>query len=80
MAVYSLIFYVLNGYQSAFMAPTEVLAEQHYKTVVELCKLFDIEVHLITSSKKNKTEIQEKIKNGHPAIYIGTHALIQDKV
>ena len=80
VAVYSLIFSVLNGYQSAFMAPTEVLAEQHYKTVVELCKLFDIEVHLITSSKKNKTEIQEKIKNGHPAIYIGTHALIQDKV
>ena len=80
VAVYSLIFSVLNGYQSAFMAPTEVLAEQHYKTVLDLCKLFDIEVHLITSSKKNKTEIQEKIKSGHPAIYIGTHALIQDKV
>jgi len=80
VATFAMITAVLNEHQAALMAPTEVLAEQHYKTIVEMCKPFNIETYLITSTKQDKTEIQELIKKGIPAIYIGTHALIQEKI
>jgi len=80
VATFAMLSSVLNGYQSAFMAPTEVLAEQHYKTVEEICDFFGIEIFVITSSKQDKFAIQEIIKNGRPAIFIGTHALIQEKI
>lgn len=80
VATFAMLSSVLNGYQSAFMAPTEVLAEQHYKTVEEICNFFGIEIFVITSSKQDKSDIQEIIKNGRPAIFIGTHALIQEKI
>ena len=80
VAAFALITAVLNQHQSALMAPTEVLAVQHYKTIVEMCKSFDIDVYLITSTKEDKSHIQEVIKSGMSAIFIGTHALIQEKV
>lgn len=67
----------LNGYQAAFMAPTEVLAHQHFQTVSQLLKPYGIEVNLITGSKKLKAgEAEgEKLK----AIFIGTHALLYNR-
>lgn len=66
----------LAGFQSVFMAPTEILAEQHYKKIKQM--LPDVEVVLLTSNSKNK-EILEFIENNN-AIIIGTHALFQKDV
>ncbi len=72
----------LSGYQSALMAPTEILATQHYNTIKDLFKNYDINICLLTGSvlKKDKTIIYEKLKSGEIDIIIGTHALIQDEV
>ncbi len=73
-----------NGLQSAIMAPTEVLARQHYETFVENCKQFglDIPVILVTGSltPKQKRDAYERIRLFKNAMIIGTNALIQDKV
>lgn len=70
-----------NGYQAALMAPTEILAQQHYSNFI---KMFppDINICLLSGSlsKSKKQEIYEKIKNGDVQIIIGTHALIQEEV
>ena len=67
------------GFQSAFMAPTEILANQHYNTLKKL--LGDsVRITLLTSSVKNKKTISEDISKGEYDIVIGTHALIEDKV
>ncbi|MBR0536148.1 MAG: ATP-dependent DNA helicase RecG [Clostridia bacterium] len=72
---------VKNGFQAALMAPTEVLANQHFKTL----KSFfgdDIEIELLTGSvtAKRKREIREKLKYGTVHIVVGTHAIIQNDV
>ena len=72
---------VKNGYQAAFMTPTEILAVQHYET---FCKLFantDIKVGLLTGSLKasEKKKIREKLAVGEINLIVGTHALITDK-
>lgn len=64
----------LNNYQSVLMAPTEVLAEQHYATVREITRPFGLRIGLFTGSKKTPRE-KEKID-----IYIGTHALLFDSI
>lgn len=71
-----------NGYQSALMAPTEILAEQHYKTFLGLTENTDIKCALLTGSttKKHKTEIKAALKNGEIDVVIGTHALIVNDV
>lgn len=71
-----------NGYQSAFMAPTEILANQHYKEAKNIFKGFDIDIELLTgsTSSKEKKRIKEKIKENKPLVVIGTHALIQEDV
>lgn len=71
-----------NGYQSALMAPTEILAEQHYKTFLGLTENTDIKCALLTGSttKKHKTEIKTALKNGEIDVVIGTHALIVNDV
>ncbi len=73
-----------NGYQSAIMAPTEVLARQHYESFGTLCTDFglDIPIVLLTGSMtaKEKRHIYEKLENLPSAIIIGTQALIQEKV
>ena len=64
------------------MAPTEVLAAQHYESFTELLESYDIKIALLTGSTKakEKRETYQKIKDGEVDIVIGTHAVIQDKV
>lgn len=73
---------VLNGYQGAYMAPTEILVGQHYESFVEFFKDSDVKVEMLTSSttKKNTKEILDKLENGEIDILIGTHSLIEEKV
>ena len=71
-----------NGIQSAFMAPTDILARQHFSTLTKLFESTDITVDLLTGSltAKKKKEIKEKLKNGETKVIVGTHALISDDV
>ena len=70
-----------NGFQSALMAPTEVLANQHYKTLVNFFGE-DIKIELLTGSvtAKNKRLIRERLESGESFIVVGTHAIIQNDV
>jgi len=72
---------VKNGMQTAFMAPTELLAEQHYKTFKKLFSNTELKVALLTGSLKNseKNIIREQLENGEIDLVVGTHALITDK-
>ena len=72
----------LAGYQSALMAPTEILAKQHFSKAKELFEKFGINICLLTGSLKTKEqkEIHSKIEEGFYDVIIGTHALISDKV
>jgi len=71
-----------NGSQVAIMAPTEILAEQHYASLIEYCDSLGINCELLISNinVKDKNNIYEKLENGKIEIIVGTHALIQDKV
>lgn len=72
-----------NGYQSAIMAPTEVLAQQHYETFQKLCEQFGLHfpVILLTGSMtaKQKRSAYERLELYENALIVGTHALIQEK-
>ena len=72
----------LCGYQSALMAPTEILATQHYNNLVHFLKGTKVNVRLLTgsTSKKDKNEIYKGLEDGSINMVIGTHALIQDEV
>lgn len=82
VALLSLANCVLNGYQGALMAPTEILAEQHYISLNETLSQFGINIGLLVGSltKKQKEKVLEKVKSNEIDILIGTHALIEDKV
>lgn len=82
VAILAMYYNYLCGYQSALMAPTEILAVQHYNNIKELFKDTGIVVELLTGaiSKKDKQPIYEDLKNGSINIIIGTHALIQEEV
>ncbi len=82
VALLALANCVLNGYQGALMAPTEILAGQHYISLTESLKDFGINVGLLIGSltKKQKDTVLEQIKNNEIDILIGTHVLIEDKV
>lgn len=84
VAVLALLLAACNGCQGAMMAPTEVLAKQHYESITELFHRFDIRVRteLLTGSMtaKEKREAYARIKAGESQIILGTHALIQNKV
>ena len=71
-----------NGYKGALMAPTEILANQHYEEAKKIYDGFDVNIELLTGStkEKEKKRIKELIKKEEPVILIGTHALIQDNV
>lgn len=73
---------VHNGYQAVILAPTEVLAEQHYNNAEKFFSKLKINICLLTGSvtKKNKEIIKEKLVNGEIDIIIGTHALIEEDV
>lgn len=84
LAFLALIMCAANGYQGAMMAPTEVLAAQHFETLLQMKKQYGLPIHPVlltgsTSARDRKT-IYEQIENGEANIILGTHALIQDKV
>ncbi len=84
IAVLALIAVAMEGYQGALMAPTEVLAKQHYKSIEELFEAYQIplKIEVLTGSMtaKEKKEAYERIASGESRVIIGTHALIQSKV
>lgn len=80
MAVLAIYIAASSGYQSAFMAPTEILAEQHYRSVVPLLERFGIKVGLLTGGmkKKEKETIKEEAREGRLDVLIGTHAVLEE--
>jgi ATP-dependent DNA helicase RecG len=82
VALMSMILVHDNGFQSALMAPTEILAQQHYSTISEMIAGTGMTVDLLTGSIKGakRKEILEKLERGETNFIIGTHALIEDKV
>jgi len=82
VALLAALVAVENGYQVAIMAPTEILAEQHYLNIHGWCESLEVSVLLLTASHKGKEreELLERVRNGAAAIVIGTHAVIQEKV
>ena len=71
-----------NGFQSCLMAPTEILANQHFNGITELAKDLNINIRILTGSTKiaQRRIIHEELENGTLDIIIGTHALLEDKV
>ncbi|MGL4731601.1 MAG: ATP-dependent DNA helicase RecG [Clostridium sp.] len=82
VALITLFNVIKNGYQAAMMAPTEILAKQHYFEALRLFEEFNIKVKLLTGSTtaKNKEIIKEELATGKIDLLIGTHALIEDDV
>lgn len=84
VAILALLETVYNGYQGAMMAPTEVLAKQHFESICNMFREYGIPFHveLLTGSMKvrEKREACQRIESGEADIVIGTHALIQEKV
>jgi len=82
VALMSMLIALDNGFQSCLMAPTEILANQHFNGLNELAKDLNINIKLLTGSTKiaNRRIIHEELENGSLHILIGTHALLEDKV
>ncbi len=82
VSVIALYSNFLSGYQGALMAPTEVLATQHFNSIISLLKDYKINVEILVGSmtKKEKTNILNRLKNKEIDIIIGTHSIISDNV
>ncbi len=82
VALMSMLIALDNGFQACLMAPTEILANQHYNTIVKLLKGIDVKVNILTGSsrKSSRKIIEESLADGSLGILIGTHALIEDNV
>ncbi len=82
VALLAMLLAIDNGFQAAIIAPTEILATQHFNAIQELLQKMNISVDLLTGSSKVKKrrEIHEGLENGKLKILIGTHALLEDKV
>jgi len=82
VALMAALIAVENDYQVAIMAPTEILAEQHWHTIHRWCGQMGLEVTLITAGLKGKAkkEALERVADGTARIVIGTHAIIQEKI
>ena len=88
VAVIAILNALLNKYQAAYMAPTEILAEQHFKNIIELFKNYPFKIALLTREKKKinkqkdikKTELLKQLALGKIDLIIGTHSLIQEKI
>ena len=82
IAISSLLMMIEKGYQCAFMVPTEVLAEQHYKSLLKLTSSLFISVELLTgnTSEKKRKQIRRDLENGQVNVLVGTHALFEEKV
>ena len=82
VALFGALHAISNGFQVAFMAPTEILSEQHYQSIKLMLKDFDIKISLLYGGMKlkEKETVTEDIKLGNTDLIIGTHALIQNQV
>ena len=82
VAVLTALIAVGNGYQACIMAPTEVLAQQHYANISKYLKPTDVKCSLLTGSStaKERREIHQGLESGETGIIVGTHALIEDNV
>ena len=82
VALLTMLMAVGNGFQAAIMAPTEILAQQHFETISKLTENLPIKVEKLTGNvKQSKRRIlHEELENGDIHILVGTHALIEDKV
>ena len=82
VALMSMLLALDNGFQACLMAPTEILANQHFIGLTELAKPLNINIKILTGSTKTASRkiIHEELENGSLHIIIGTHALLEDKV
>ena len=82
VALMNILICMDNGFQACLMAPTEILANQHFETIARLLKPLNVNVGLLTGSKRVKERrlIHEQLQNGEMQILIGTHALLEDVV
>lgn len=82
VALLTMLIAIDNGFQAALIAPTEILAQQHYESITELLNGLDVSVQLLTGSvtKKKRQPILENLESGELKIIVGTHALLEDNV
>ncbi|GAB5419101.1 MAG: ATP-dependent DNA helicase RecG [Crocinitomicaceae bacterium] len=82
VALLTMLLALDNGFQAALMAPTEILAIQHFESLKEFLSGMDIKIGLLTGStrKKDRTILHEALQNGEMQLLIGTHALLEDTV
>jgi len=82
VAIGAMLMALDNGFQAAFLAPTEILAEQHYRTLAEHLKGLDINVRLLVGGQKSKLrmDVLTDLEGGGCQIVVGTHAIIQQDV
>lgn len=82
VALLAMLLAIDNGFQAAIMAPTEILATQHYETMREMLETMPVEVALLTGStrKKDRSLLHQRLQSGETHILVGTHALLEDEV
>ncbi|HLF19947.1 MAG TPA: ATP-dependent DNA helicase RecG, partial [Bacteroidota bacterium] len=82
VSLLAMLVAVDNGYQVAFMAPTEILADQHFRTIAGFLKTLPLNVRLLIGGQKKKLreDVLEDIQRGSASIVVGTHALIEENV
>ena len=82
VAVVAILAAIQSGYQAALMAPTEVLAQQHYRKIATWFEPLGVSVELLTGSTKTakRREIHAQLETGELSVLVGTHALLQEKV
>ncbi len=82
VALFCMLIAIDNGFQASLMVPTEVLAQQHYKSICKFLDGMSVRVELLTGStkRKDRVPIHEGLRNGDVNILIGTHALLEDEV
>jgi ATP-dependent DNA helicase RecG len=82
VALISILIAVENGYQAAFMAPTEILAEQHFATIRQYIDMLGVKCAILIGGQKKeeRAEIYSRVEEGKASVVVGTHALIQEKV
>lgn len=82
VALMSMLLAIDNGFQACMMAPTEILATQHFHSISMMLKDMPVKVELLTGStkKKQREKLFEELANGELKLLVGTHALIEDKV
>jgi ATP-dependent DNA helicase RecG len=82
VALMTMLIALDNGYQACLMAPTEILAQQHFTTISGMLSKMNVMIELLTGSTRvqERNRIAENLKNGQLQILIGTHALLEDQV